>query len=620
VAKEGAVETETGRSGEDLSTSQQGVEALEGWLVLDGYEDEPAAFGVPNYVGFHIRYICGVLESRGIQYTYMTVDEWRLRFKSRLSDPGERDSVRNELEGLSGAVLLAGAVVPGKYVRGTPISLRETNSFLSSIPANTPVLCGGWAIRHWRGDGWTPLRQNLFITVQDTDATLEYHLSTGLWSNRRRTPEQWSKWALLGASSKAVTQHPDLVSPTGGQGPLMYEVELYQGCVRFKRGCKFCIEPKKGLPLWRSESDVVDEITMAMDSGVRNVRVGGATDIYTYRAEGVEDLEYPIPNPDPISRVLSEIREDERLEILHVDNANPSIIAENIEPSIEITKSLVENLSDGAVLSFGLESADPEVHEKNWLNCNTDQLMTAIRHINEFGTARGPRGLPQLLPGLNFIAGLKGEKDDSYGMNMDLLRRIKSQGLLLRRINIRQVEGRGFQEVSEPAFRNFKSEVRDEIDQPMLKEMLPIGTTLRGVWWESNRNRIRLPEHVTDPKHRDPSIHGSSGVSFGRQMGAYPILIGTPYLIPLETSSDVIVTGHGKRSISAVETGLDFRNVTQQQLEAIPGIGRKGAWRIISHRAKSANKGVTSESLESVFEKSGVPIPPLAKWVLSYDA
>ena len=28
------------------------------WLVLDGYEDEPAAFGVPPYVGFHIRYVC----------------------------------------------------------------------------------------------------------------------------------------------------------------------------------------------------------------------------------------------------------------------------------------------------------------------------------------------------------------------------------------------------------------------------------------------------------------------------------------------------------------------------------------------------------------------------------
>ena len=57
---------------------------MEGWLVLDGYEDEPAAFGVPNYLGFHIRYICGVLESKSIPYTYMTIDEWRLFHKQKL--------------------------------------------------------------------------------------------------------------------------------------------------------------------------------------------------------------------------------------------------------------------------------------------------------------------------------------------------------------------------------------------------------------------------------------------------------------------------------------------------------------------------------------------------------
>ena len=38
------------------------------WLVIDGYEDEPAAFGVPPYIGFHVRYVCGVLSSRSIDY------------------------------------------------------------------------------------------------------------------------------------------------------------------------------------------------------------------------------------------------------------------------------------------------------------------------------------------------------------------------------------------------------------------------------------------------------------------------------------------------------------------------------------------------------------------------
>ena len=592
---------------------------MEGWLVLDGYEDEPAAFGVPNYLGFHIRYICGVLESRGLPYTYMTIDQWRIHQKGRLDDPSERTALRKELSELDGTVILAGAVVPGKYVRGTPISRREMDQVLSILPSEQPVLCGGWAIRHWRYDGWTPLRSSLFCTVQDTDASLHHYLSTGQWGNRKRTPEQWSEWALQGASSKAVTNHPDLESPKGSPGPLTYEIELYQGCVRFKRGCKFCIEPKKGLPLWRDEDDVLTEITTALDSGVRNVRIGGATDIYTYRAEGVEDLEYPVPNPEPIARVLHGAREDERLEVLHVDNANPSIIAESIEPATEITKTLVETLSDGAVLSFGLESADPTVHEQNWLNCDPEQLRAAVRLVNEHGRQRGDRGLPKLLPGLNFIAGLNGETEESYRMNLELLRSMRQEGLWLRRINIRQVEGQGFQEIPERTFRKFKREVREGIDRPLLEEMLPLGTVLRGVWWESHDDRIRRPEQVLDPKHRDEAIRGVAGITFGRQIGAYPILVGLPYKVPLESSTDVIVTGHGMRSITGVEAGMDVNTATQHQLEAIPGIGSKGAWRLVSARARASTKG-GFDSVEAAFEAAGLGLPTAAEAILGADA
>ena len=592
---------------------------MEGWLVLDGYEDEPAAFGVPNYLGFHIRYICGVLESRGIPYTYMTVDQWRLDHKKSLSEPDERAALQRELADLDGAVVLAGSVVPGKYVRGTPISRRELDEFLAILPHEQPVLAGGWAIRHWRYDGWIPLRTNLFCAVQDTDATLDNFLSSGQWKHKRRSPEQWNEWAKAGAKGQCVTAHPDLVTEDGRPGPLTYEVELYQGCVRFKRGCKFCIEPKKGVPIWREEEDVIAEITTALGNGVRHVRIGGATDIYTYKAEGVVELEYPVPNPEPIARVLHGLREDERLEILHVDNGNPSIVAENLEPATEITRTLVETLSDGAVLSFGLESADPRVHEENWLNCDSDQLKTAIRHINEHGRERGERGLPKLLPGLNFIAGLNGETEHSYSLNRQLLHSLRAEGLWLRRINIRQVEGQGFQPIPEDTFRAFKKSVREEIDKPLLKEMFPVGTRLTNVWWETHEDRIRRPEQVLNPEHRDPAIHGRSGITFGRQIGAYPILIGIPYQIPLETESDIIVTGHGMRSISGVESHLSINTATQSQLEAIPGIGSKAAWRIISERAKLARKAPERpfDSVEEALEAAGLQSYGLSLEVLN---
>ena len=586
---------------------------MEGWLVIDGYEDEPAAFGVPNYLGFHIRYICGVLESRGIPYTYMTIDQWRINHKHKLSDSNARLKLKKELSELDGAVILAGAIVPGKYIRGTPISRRELDQFLSIFPSGQPILCGGWAIRHWRYDGWTPLRSNLFCTVQDTDASLDNFLSTNIWKNKKRTPEQWSNWAYHGASSKSVIHHPDLFTEDGRNGPLTYEVELYQGCVRFKRGCKFCIEPKKGIPIWRDENDILDELNSAIDAGVRNVRLGGATDIYTYQAEGVEDMEYPIPNPDPILNILSELRNNENLEILHVDNANPSIIAENLEISSEITKGMVNHLSDGAVLSFGLESADPNVHNENWLNCNPEQLITAIRHVNEFGREKGARGLPKLLPGLNFIAGLNGETKSTYQMNLNLLDNLRSEKLWVRRINIRQVEGPGFQEIPSKLFNNFKEKVRNDIDKPLLEEMFPLGSILRKVWWESHGSRIRDPKQVIDRKHHDSSIYGKSGLTFGRQIGAYPILIGVPYQIPLETQSDILVTGHGMRSISGVEINLNLNKVTENQISAVPGIGNKGAWKMVSNRAKKfRNKNFKFDSIDELFSLSDVKIPPNA--------
>lgn len=558
------------------------------WLVIDGYEDEPAAFGVPPYIGFHIRYICGVLEQQKIPYSYQTIDGFRLDPKS--------------LENRLGIIILAGAIVPGKYLRGAPISFNETKKIIASVGGETPVLCGGWAIRGWRQQGWNPLKKNLFLAVQDIDATLAHFLETNSWKHQRRNAEQWTAWAHAGADSLAVKHNPDL------NGPLTYEVEVYQGCVRFKRGCKFCIEPKKGVPIWRSPEDIIEEVKIAHDNGVEHIRLGGMTDTYTYMAEGVNEMEYPRPNPEPIARLLHGLREDDRLKILHTDNGNPSIIAEHIEESEQITKTLVETLSDGAVLSFGLESADPTVHKENWLNCNSKQLKAAITLINKYGRNKGERGLPRLLPGLNFIAGLNGETSQTYRLNLELLRQIKAEKLMIRRVNIRQVEGEGFQNIDESEFKKFKNSVREEFDGPLLEEMLPTGTILKDVWWESHDGRTRLPRHL-EPEARAQEIHGKAGITFGRQIGAYPILVGMNYLAPLESESDIVITGHGARSITGLELGHDIETITEKQLAAIPGIGPKGAWKLISSRAKSRSKGKPIGNIDDWFNSINAITP-----------
>ena len=302
------------------------------------------------------------------------------------------------------------------------------------------------------------------------------------------------------------------------------------------------------------------------------------------------------------------------MNILHTDNGNPSIIAENLEPSTEITKTLVETLSDGAVLSFGLESADPSVHAANWLNCDSGQLKTALRLINKYGRERGERGLPKLLPGLNFIAGLNGERSETYDMNLQLLKDLRQEGLLLRRINIRQVEGEGFQEIPEKEFRQFKSSVRETIDTPLLKELFPLGQVLNDVHWETHDGRTRLAVHLSD-EHTGSHVHGRAGLTFGRQIGAYPILIGVPYHIPLESSSNIMVTGHGARSITGVEIGMDINSLTEKQFEAIPGIGKKAAWNLVSARAR-LNRKEDHPTVDAIFEAAKIKIEPHMRTVL----
>ena len=218
---------------------------------------------------------------------------------------------------------------------------------------------------------------------------------------------------------------------------------------------KFCIEPKKGVPIWRSPEDIIQEVSIAHDMG-EHVRLGGMTDTYTYMAEGVVEMEYPRPNPEPIAKLLHGLRDDERLES-YTDNGNPSIIAEHLEEAEEITKTLVETLSDGAVLSFGWNLLTL-MCMANWLNCDSKQPKSAIAPTNKHGRVRGERGLPKLLPGLNFIAGLNGETS-AIMINLKLLNELKDEGHMIRRVNIRQVEGEGFQEIDDVDFKAFKTMV-----------------------------------------------------------------------------------------------------------------------------------------------------------------
>jgi radical SAM superfamily enzyme with C-terminal helix-hairpin-helix motif len=271
-----------------------------------------------------------------------------------------------------------------------------------------------------------------------------------------------------------------------------------------------------------------------------------------------------IPNPEAIERLLSGISRLD-LDVLHLDNADPSVISRNPEESRTIVESIVEHCTSGNVLALGMESADPKVIEANNLNSTPDQVLDAVRIINEAGGDRGENGLPRLLPGLNFLVGLDGESDRTLELNLSFLKKVLEERLLLRRINIRQVIPirRNFRPgVSHSKFLRFKEQVRDGIDNPILQRLVPKGTLLRDIYTELREGNR----------------------TFGRQIGTYPILVGFEYPIEVGRFIDGKVVGWGRRSVTAVEYPLQVNTCTLAALRSLPSIGKKRAARIARMR------------------------------------
>src|SRR5688572_33184853 len=91
-------------------------------VLVDGYVDEPSAFGVPPYISPHARYAAGAALAQGAEVEYHTIDSLRKRPK--------------ELQGDMLAVL-ASCVVPGKYLRGTPIRHDEATALFRDFGGDT---------------------------------------------------------------------------------------------------------------------------------------------------------------------------------------------------------------------------------------------------------------------------------------------------------------------------------------------------------------------------------------------------------------------------------------------------------------------------------------------------
>lgn len=519
-------------------------------VILDGYVDEPACLGVPPYVSPYIRTVAGALPAHGYAVRYLTIDQLRA------------DPLRTaELNAAALLVMIAGVTVPGKYLGGTPATLTEIQQVGHMVRGPKKLIGGPIGFGYAGEGGKKAIRQ--VISGFDTLLTGEPAIALDNWlaGNEPAGALDYTRtdpWSIAGSS--IIAQHPDFPF-------VMCELETARGCSHGATGgCSFCTEPFYGMPQYRSVRAVADEVGALRAAGARHFRVGRQPDILAY---GAGAGEYPAPVPEKIEALFSGIRTAAPdLRTLHIDNTNPATIARHEDAAREALKAIIRYHTPGDVAAFGMETADPAVVTANNLKAQPDEVFRAIEIVNELGGVRRDN-VPELLPGLNFVCGLAGETETTYDLNEQFLTRVLKAGLSVRRVNIRQVmpfEGtRAFTDNTlgkhERRFKAFKEFVRNKIDLPMLQRVFPLGTVLK-----------------------DVRVEVSGDLSFGRQPGSYPILVGIPLRLPARTVTDAVVVDWGMRSVTALPVPVAINTLPAAALKWLPGVGKKRVAAVIAKR------------------------------------
>lgn len=531
---------------------------------MDGYDDEPAGLGVPPYLDTYARYVAGAtwLIDSSIDVRYLTIDQVRRDWSTFIKLVSSSRLL----------VVLAGIVTPGKYLGGDPIKLRE---LIEIGRLEIPKVLGGPVARFGFGvgGGSIAIPRSFFakyydlVVTGDIDLVIHEVVSRGFSLEHvspamiHTTYAKVNEFAVKGA--RVVTQHPNY------GGNLIVELETYKSCPRYvSGGCSFCATVRYGGVEYRDEEAIIREVEMLHLAGVRHFRVGRQADILTYKAIDTGKLDFPRPNPDAINKLFRGIRiAAPSLSVLHIDNVNPGTIYAWPNESKESLKAIIRNHTPGDVAAMGIESADPRVIKMNNLKVLPDEAIEAMKIVNEVGAERGDNGLPHLLPGINLVAGLPGETKETYELNKSFLLKVLESGILVRRVNMRQVlvleptplwsnrsSIRSLINKHKRFFLSLKNWVRTHFDLEMIRRIAPKGTILRNAYVE-----------VT-----------TKGGVYARQVGSYPILIYVPQELGVGNWINVVVVDHGPRSLVGLPIPININTAPGRILMMIPGITRDG--------------------------------------------
>ncbi len=516
------------------------------FCILDCYVDEPACLGVPPFIAPYARYIYGALLCAGVDESYvdfLTIDALR-----------DRDY---RVDGYEMVFLIGGAAVPGKYLGARIGTLAEIKRITGSNH-NQQFVVGGLASCVLKKEPNT-------VLVEYDIEKFAFEYARGEAIDSRRTGPEIAAWSKAGARVAALhPRYPHVIC----------EIETYRGCPRTSH-CSFCAEGIFGDIEFRDEEDIVAEIDALIRQGVTRFRLGRQADILQYKSDlSPVRKGFTKPKTGPILALLSALRERigaGLITTLNIDNANPGTIANFPEESAAILEEIVRTITPGDTMALGIESFDPKVVAANNLKVSGDEALAAIEMINRIG-GRRVNSVPALLPGINLLHGLAAESDTTFEENFRWLAAIRDRGLLVKRINIRQVvpfpgtplynSKIASSRAVENRFRYYRERIRAEIEHPMLERIYPAGTVLR----------------------ESQILEQRAGYSYGKQIASYSITTRFPLELMIHSFQDAVVIDQRERSLVTLPFPLSINRLPLKAIELIPGVGKKKAADIVLKR------------------------------------
>lgn len=513
-------------------------------VVVDGYSDLPFDLGIPPFLNPEVRYIAGACWDRDdtTRVIYVTHDDLHAGRKASLLEGAELIFV------FAGVREASPAVRPSDAKRSPVANIQDLVDYIAYL--DCPKILGGPYVMANNGEVSEDLGFDVAVTGDPSKYAHEL-LSEGgeiggVDPSLERSNDDLKSFAILGAGLA--------VQNAGYPSFLGCSVELYRGCPSAAAGgCSFCHETRYTTVDYRPVEDVVAEVAKMAELGCENILFDCPCFLSYFSTpdrEGGLDLD-----PSAVERLLEGSRSvAPELKALHIGNLNPGVLAQRPEEARKILKLIRKHCSDGNFPNLRVITFDDEVALQNNAPANLEQSRLAVEMIAEEGSERGSGGLPTMLPAIEIVYGLAGEREETLEINMTNLREMAGAG------KIRGVVARNL--VPVPGTPISK---RDDLVQ------------LDGLnrHLESLRDKVNLAAErcLTEPGRLIRDVYpyrAVDGSALARKVGVNAVELKVHGISEINVLQDVRITSVGNGELVAVAQPLIPKTVSRDILRLVP--------------------------------------------------